>query len=381
VDPLRLLFVVTEDWYFLSHRLPMARAARDLGFDVHVATRVVHGGDAIRAEGFTVHEIPFARGRLSPLAALKAVRAIQKVQRAIKPVISHHVALQASVLASLAAFGRDIVCLNALTGFGYAFTSDEAKARILRPVLSRVLRILLAHGDNVALVQNPDDFATLSTLGIPSARIETIAGSGVDLERFVPSAEPNQPITLGFAGRLLRDKGVHTLVAAHQLAQGQVPSLRLEIAGEPDHANPTSISSDVLEEWRRLPNLTLCGHVPDVSKFWLGIHIAILPSRREGLPKSLIEAAASGRPMIATDVPGCREVVLHEVTGLLVPADDVGALASAIAHLALSPQLRERYGQAARSLAVAKFGAPSIAKQVGALYQRLARSHGRDEGR
>lgn len=381
MDPLRLLFVVTEDWYFLSHRLPMARAARDLGFEVHVATRVVNGGGAIRAEGFTVHEIPFARGRLSPLAALKAVRAIQKVQSTIKPVISHHVALQASVLASLAAFGRDIVCLNALTGFGYAFTSNETKARLLRPVLAGVLRVLLAHGDNVALVQNPDDFKTLSTLGIPSARITTIAGSGVDLERFLPSAEPDGPITLGFAGRLLRDKGVHILVAAHQLAQRNVPSLQLEISGEPDHANPTSISSDILDEWRRLPGLTLRGHVSDVSKFWPGIHIALLPSRREGLPKSLIEAAACGRPMIAADVPGCREVVLHEITGLLVPADDVGALATAITKLALSTLLRERYGLAARALAVAKFGAPSIAKQVGDLYQRLASAHERDARR
>ncbi len=370
--PLRLLFVVTEDWYFLSHRLPMARAARNLGFEVHVATRVVAGGNAIRAEGFILHEVPFARGTLSPLAALKAVGAIRRIQREVKPAISHHVALQASVLASLAALGHDVVCLNALTGFGYAFTSDDPKARLLRAVLARVLKLLLVHGENVALVQNPDDFATLIGLGIPAERIRTIAGSGVDLERFAPTPEPAEPIVIGFAGRLLRDKGVHTLVAAHQIARRQMLSLQLEIAGEPDGANPTSIAPEVLDEWRRLPGVGLRGQVANIARFWCGVHIAVLPSRREGLPKSLIEAAACGRPMIAADVPGCREVAIHDVTGILVPADDVAALAAAITRLSESRELRKQYGMAARELAVGKFGAPAIAKQVGALYQHLS---------
>lgn len=351
----------------------MARAARDLGFEVHVATRVVAGGDAIRAEGFVLHEVPFARGRLSPLAALKAVRAIHQIHREVKPAISHHVALQASVLASLAALGRDVVCLNALTGFGYAFTSDDPKARLIRPVLARLLKILLVHGENVALVQNPDDFATLIGLGIPAERVRTIAGSGVDLERFAPSAEPAEPIVIGFAGRLLRDKGVHTLVAAHQSARHQLLSLRLEIAGEPDGANPTSIAPEVLDKWRRLPGVSLRGQVADIAQFWRGVHIAVLPSRREGLPKSMIEAAACGRPMIAADVPGCREVVVHDVTGIVVPADDVAALAVAIRWLSESRELRKQYGIAARELAVRKFGAPAIAKQVGALYQHLSK--------
>ena len=373
MDQPRLLFVVTEDWYFLSHRLPMARAARELGFAVHVATRVDKGAEAIRAEGFFLHEVPFARGKLSPLAALRAVRAIRAIHRKVRPAISHHVALQASVLASVAALGRDVICLNALTGFGYAFTSDEPKARMIRPVLASVLRLLLAHGGNVALVQNPDDLTTLLSLGIPATRIETIAGSGVDLDRFKPSPEPALPVRVGFAGRLLRDKGVHTLVAAHQLARRDVPDLQTEIAGVADSANPTSIGSSVLAGWERIPGITLHGHVSDVSLFWPAVHIAVLPSRREGLPKSLIEAAACGRPMIAADVPGCREVVLHDQTGLLVPVDDAGALAQAIVVLATSPELRAKYGGAARDLAAARFGAVSIANQVGALYQRLER--------
>ena len=373
MDKPRLLFVVTEDWYFLSHRLPMAHAARELGFEVHVATRVVNGGDAIRSHGFVLHEVPFERGQLSPLAALRTIRAIRRLHREIQPVISHHVALQASVLASLAALDRDIVCLNALTGFGYTFTSNTAKARALRPVLGGLLRLVLARPGNVALVQNPDDHATLRSLGIPAARIATISGSGVDLSRFAPSAEPVGPVTIGYAGRLLFDKGVHTLVAAHEQARVRRRDLRLELAGGPDPANPTSVPESELARWRTLPGVTLHGPLADVARFWSGVHIAVLPSRREGLPKSLIEAAACGRPLIATDVPGCREVVIHERTGLLVPVDDAPALARAIETLAADPALRASYGAAARELAEAKFGADSIAAQIGALYGSLAK--------
>ena len=362
----RLLFVVTEDWYFLSHRLPMARAAQQLGFEVHVATRVVNGAAAIRAEGFTLHEVAFARGQLSPVAAAQTVLRLRAIHREVQPVIAHHVALQASVLGSVAALGRDVACINALTGFGYAFTSTTPKARALRPVLSGVLRLVLARADNVALVQNPDDKATLLALGIPESRIRLIAGSGVDLQRFAPTPEPPLPIAVGFAGRLLFDKGIHTLIAAH------VPGTTLEIAGDADAANPSSVPAAQLAEWNR-DGVRFHGHVSDVAKFWASVHIAVLPSRREGLPKSLIEAAACGRPLIAADVPGCREVVIPDRTGLLVPVDDPVALRGAIAKLASSPELRARYGAAARQLAVETFGSESIAAQVGALYRELAR--------
>jgi hypothetical protein len=163
---LRLLYVVTEDWYFLSHRLPMARAARDAGFDVHVATRVVDGAQAIEAEGFTLHPVPFARGRLDPLATLRTVRALRAVYRSVAPDIAHHVSLQSAVLGSLAALGRNVACVNALTGLGYTYTSGGAKALLLRPVLSALLRFLLNRPRQTVLVQNPDDFEGMRSLGI-----------------------------------------------------------------------------------------------------------------------------------------------------------------------------------------------------------------------
>src|SRR5690349_24194224 len=175
----RLLYVVSEDWYFLSHRLPMARAARNVGYEVHVATRVVHGASAIEAEGFKLHPIPFTRGRIAILSALKTIFALRRIHRDIKPVLAHHVALQSSVLGSLAAIGQHTALVNALTGFGFTFISNSIKARLLRPVVIFLLRFLCMRDKNVALVQNPDDRDALISLGITANHIALIPGSGV----------------------------------------------------------------------------------------------------------------------------------------------------------------------------------------------------------
>ncbi|MSP47517.1 MAG: glycosyltransferase family 1 protein [Xanthobacteraceae bacterium] len=368
---MRLLYVVTEDWYFLSHRLPMARAAREAGFEVHVATRVVDGAAAIRAEGFTLHPVSFMRGRLSPLGTLATIRALRRVHRAVAPAIAHHVSLQCAVLGSIAAWGRPVSGVNALTGLGYTFTSGNAKALLLRPVLSALLRLLLNRPEKTVLVQNSDDRAGVLSLGIVPERIALIAGSGVDIEALQPHPEPQGPPTVAFVGRLLADKGIHTLIQAQRLLRQRGSNVELLIAGTPDPANPASVSEQDAAGFGREPGITWLGHVDDISALWARAHIAVLPSRREGLPKSLLEAAACGRPMIATDVPGCREVVRPGETGLLVPFDDAAALATAIETLAASPSLRASYGAAARRLAVERFSATAIGRQTVDLYRRL----------
>ncbi len=370
----RLLYVVSEDWYFLSHRLPMARAARDSGYEVHVATRVVDGAEAIEAEGFKLHSIPFVRGRVGPFAALRTISALRRIHRNVRPVLAHHVALQAAVLGSLAVIGRRTTCVNALTGFGFTFISENIKARLLKPLIVFLLRFLCMRGKNVALVQNPDDRDALLSLGIAADHIAVIPGSGVDVERLQPSPEPEGTPTVAFVGRLLEDKGIRSLVAAIRLLQERGTAVSLLIAGDMDPANPTSVKATELDEWIRSLGITWVGHVNDISAVWAKSHIAALPSRREGLPKALLEAAACGRPMIATDVPGCREIVIADKTGLLVPLDDRNALADAIGTLAASPDLRTRYGGAARILAVEKFSATAIGRQTVQLYDRLVTS-------
>lgn len=368
---MRLLYVVTEDWYFLSHRLPMARAARAAGYEVHVATKVADGAAAIAAEGFVLHPVPFARGTLSPIASLAAIRALRRIHRTVRPAIAHHVALQSAVLGMIAALGRPVACVNALTGLGYMFTSGSRKARWLRPVMGPLLRLLFDRRNCVALIQNPDDRDGLLALGISARRIALIPGSGVDTETLQPLPEPDGPLSIAFVGRLLDDKGIRTLVGAHRLLRQSGANIELLIAGTPDPANPSSVTEDEAQGWSREPGIHRLGHVDDIAALWARAHIAVLPSRREGLPKSLLEAAACGRPMVATDVPGCREIVRHEESGLLVPVDDAEALAAAIATLAGSPERRARYGAAARRLVVEKFAADAIGRQTVELYLML----------
>jgi glycosyltransferase involved in cell wall biosynthesis len=367
----RLLYVVTEDWAFLSHRLPMARAAREAGFEVHVATRISDGEAAIEAERFILHPIPFARGSLSPAATLSTVAALRRVHREVAPALTHHVALQACVLGMLASLGRPCACVNAFIGLGYLFTSETGKARAVRTVVGSLLRFLINRKNSIALVQNSDDMAALLSLGIGKNRIALIPGSGVDVNRFTPLAEPIGAPTFGFVGRLLDDKGVRTLVAAHRLLRRRIPDANLLIAGTPDPANPASVTEAEAQSWNDHAGITWLGHVADIAAFWAKVHVAVLPSRREGLPLSLMEAAACGRAMIASHVPGCREIVLHEQTGLLFAVDNAVALADAMERLITDPQLRGRCAAAARERVVQKFAAQIIGQQIVELYRTM----------
>jgi len=367
----RLVYVVSEDWYFLSHRLPMARAAREAGFEVHVATRIVEGREKIAAEGFRPHHIPFARGRLSLPASLATIRALRRLHRELRTDIVHHVSLQPTVLGQVATRGLDIGSVNALTGLGFAFASATAKAALVRTALRAVLRRLLNRPRTVVIVQNDDDRRALRRLGIRDDHIGLIAGSGVDIRRFRPLPEPDGPFTVAFVGRLLEDKGIRILVEAHRILRARGLAVRLLIAGLPDAANPASISPREVGDWDIEPGIHWLGHVKDISTVWAEAHVAVLPSRREGLPLSLLEAAACGRALIATDAPGCRDVVRPGTTGLLTPLDDAAALADAIAWMDSHPDDRRRFGAAARTMAEQEYAAGLIGQEAVAVYQRL----------
>lgn len=368
-----LLYLVTEDWYFLSHRLPMAVAAQRANYDVHVAAHVNRDEDAgaIRGHGFTLHPLAWRRGSLNPLNLLRIVLGVRRLYLELAPDLVHHVALQSALVGSLAAAGLPMKRVNALAGLGYGFASDSLKARCLRLLVAPIARVLLDHSHSVVLVQNPDDRAAIETLGVAPERVSIVPGSGVDVDGLTPLPEPSAPITVAFVGRLLHDKGLSTLMDAHGLTVERGLDIRLLVAGERDPANPASVTETEVERWRRQPGVEFLGHVADIRAVWARAHIAVLPSRREGLPKSLLEAAACGRPLIASDVPGCREIARSGINALVVNADDATALAEAIAKLASDEVLRRRFAAQGRALVEREFSDQRVGTDIVALYDRL----------
>jgi glycosyltransferase involved in cell wall biosynthesis len=366
---LKLLFLVTEDWYFCSHRLPVARAARDGGLAVAVATRVRDHGEQIRGEGFALHPLDWKRSGDGFLGGLRALREIVRLYRRENPDIVYHVALKPVLFGGIAvrlAFPPHLTpsVVSAVMGLG---TSAAAPWR--RRVLGWALRLAAGHG--VVIVQNPEDRAALVRFGFAPSRITLVRGSGVDTEHFA-ALPPPPNCTVALVGRMLRSKGVFEAVAAIRSLRAEGMAIDLLLAGASDPDSRDSLSEAELAALAREPGITWLGHVVDVREVWRRAAIAVLPSSYgEGVPKSLLEAASCGRPIVASNMPGCREVVVPGETGLLVPAHDVPALAKAIAALAGDPKLRARLGAAGRARVVAEFSEGAIAEQTLALLRSV----------
>jgi glycosyltransferase involved in cell wall biosynthesis len=372
----KLIFLVTEDWYFWSHRLPMARAARDAGFDVGVATRVDLHGDRILAEGFSLHRLNWSRGSLSVLQFARAVGEVASIYRREKPDIVHHVALKPVIIGSLAArLQRVQHVVNALAGLGHLFAADEFKSRLLRLLLGPLLKFALKRRGTVVLLQNNDDRALLTRLGYCNSNALVIRGSGIDLDHFQPLPTEDRPIvTAAFVGRIIEIKGVRVLMSAHQRLREKGVRLKLLLAGAPDVENIGAISSDEVAGWAKEPDVEWLGHVDDVRHVWSRADIAVLPSiGGEGLPKSLLEAAACGRPIIATDVSGSREIAIAGRNAILVPPNDAEALSDALERLAASRELRELFGRESRRLVESDMAQDRVARDVVKLYHSLTK--------
>jgi len=369
----RIAYVVTEDWYFTQHRLYMARAARDAGFEVHVLTRINTGAQAIAREGFVAHSLSWQRRSTSPLRVASSVVEIRRLLKRIRPNLVHNVAVKPSLLGSVACAGLGrIGIVNSITGLGSTFVRTSPGWRMLQSGLRRAFALLFNRPQTVVVVQNPDDWSVLVKAGVRPEKLVLIPGSGVDTNRLQPLPEPELPVRIGYAGRMLEDKGLRVLIQAVQLARQQHGAIELVLAGAPDPENPSALPVSEIETWAQLPGIRWLGHVGDIRSVWAQCHIAVLASRGgEGLPKSLLEAAALGRPMIATDVPGCREITLHGETGLLVPPGAAAPLADAIVTLARDAEMRRRMGRAARALAVERFSAEDIGRQTVDVYRSL----------
>lgn len=377
----KLLFLVTEDWYFCSHRLPIARAARDAGFAVTVATRVADHGDVIRAEGFDLVPLSMKRANSNPLREILSLIEITQVYRRTRPDIVHHVAVKPALVGSLAARLAGVPrMVNAIAGLGYVFASDSLKAKILRPLISLGFRALLNGRHSRVIVQNPDDQRLLVQRRLVAPeRMTLIKGSGVDLARFHPRPEPKtgpaDPPVAALVSRMIWDKGIGVLVEAARILKARGVALRVVLAGRPDPENPAAIAADQLRAWQNEGIVEWDGFCDDVAGLWARSHIAVLPSwYGEGVPKSLLEAAACGRPLVAVDGPGLREIVLDGATGILVPPRNAVALADALQRLAEDEGLRNRLGQAARGLTEREFGEATVIRDTLELYQTLLKA-------
>ena len=367
-----ILYVVTEDWYFLSHRLPMARAAKEAGYEVHVATRIKDGKAAIEQEGFVPHALNWSRGSLSPLGSFSAVLELRRLIRTLRPGILHNVSLKPVLLGGTASLGfSGTAVVNSLTGLGTLFIGEARVSGATRKAVRYALSRLLRRARSRTMVQNPDDAAFVLGLGVPSDTVILIPGSGVDTKKLTPLPEPPPPVTAAYVGRMLADKGVLTLIDAFSRLAKRGVALQLLLAGDTDKENPGSLAPEQLREFASLYGIHWLGHVADIREVWARANFAVLASRREGLPKSLLEAAACGRAMVATDAPGCREIAIEGETALTVPVDDAAALADAMARLAGDPKMRQRFAANARALVEAKFSAEAIGRQTVALYESL----------
>lgn len=370
----RLLFLVTEDWYFWSHRAGLARAARDAGWEVHVATRVNGHGERIRAEGFVLHPLSWKRSSRNPLKELAAIAEIHRLYRRVRPQLAHQVALKAVLYGSIAAWmARTPAVVNAMAGMGSVFSSESRStfARALRPLVTAAFRFLLDRPDHVLVVQNEDDAALFRDRGLVRAeRLRLIPGMGVDTTLFHPCPEPQDgPVIATVVARMLWEKGIgETVEAARILRRRGVPVV-VRLVGAPDLENPNSVPPETLEAWRAEGVVEVMGPRSDIPAVWAESHIAVLAtSYREGMPRSLLEAAACGRPLVTTDAPGCRELMADGALGLSVPRRDPVALADAIERLARDPDLRRAKGAEARRRMETVYGDGPILAAFLALY-------------
>ena len=368
--PLKLLFVVTEDWYFVSHRLPLAVAAQAAGFEVAVATREGRQADVVRTAGIRLIPFELSRRGGNPL---REVLALWRLYRREQPDLVHHVALKPVMLGALAAWlARVPAQVNAVAGLGWLFTSSSGIVRLARPVLRRMLAQLLNQSQSLTIVQNPEDRALLARSGVAATRLRLIRGAGVDVQIFYPVVPPPAPVCIALVARMLWDKGVGEFVKAAQRLTEAGVNARFILVGDPDPANPAAVPAAILRGWHGQHGVEWWGRREDMPAVMQKMHIACLPSfYGEGLPKSLLEAAACGLPIITSDAPGCREIVQEGVNGLLVPVRDVDALVVALRKLIDDPGLRLRMGEQSRLLVETAFSLELVLAQTLAVYREL----------
>jgi glycosyltransferase involved in cell wall biosynthesis len=368
-----LLFVVNVDWFFLSHRLPIAIEARKAGFDVHIATGITDKRNVLEEYGLKIHPLELKREGLGPLNAVQFILEFRQILKSIKPDLVHLVTIKPVLLGGLVGrYMRVPAIVSAVSGLGYVFIADGLIARFRRWIVNNVYRIALGHPNQVVIFQNPDDRDALkSAAALPGTKTEMIRGSGIDLNQYALQPEEGCIPVVLFPARLLADKGIIEFIYAARSLRIKGVQARFVLVGFLDSANPSSVSQAQLDEWVSEGVVEYWGYKNDMPQVISSASLVVLPSYREGLPKVLLEAAACGRAVVTTDVPGCRDAIEPGVTGLLVPVRDVENLALAIERLLVNTEERTAMGLAGRQLAEREFDVSAVVNKHLTIYQRL----------
>jgi glycosyltransferase involved in cell wall biosynthesis len=369
----KILLVANTDWYLYRYRLSLARFLRGRGLEVALVSPGGEFAPFFTAEGFRWLEWRVRRQSVNPLGELGAVFVLALLLRRERPALIHLHTIKPVLYGSLASWLVGVrAVVRSITGRGYVFLGQDRRARLLRPLVSVLYRLLLAGKGGTAVFENAADRQYfLDQKLVRPAGAHLIEGVGVDVDYYRPLPEPaGTPVVL-LASRLLWDKGVGTLVEAARLLHTRM-DVRVALAGEPDEGNPASIPVETLHGWRAEGVVEWWGWQYDMRAAYAACHLVTLPSLGEGLPTTLLEAAACGRPLVATDVPGCRDVVQDGLNGLLVPPGDAPALAEVLERLLRDPGLRRRMGAAGRHRVEERFADQCINTQTLEIYRALA---------
>jgi len=372
----RLLFVMNDSTYFISHRLPVAVAAKAKGFEVHVATPPGKSTREIQNAGLILHEIPLSRSGKNPVKELKSLLSIYRLMRTLQADVIHLVAIKPVIYGGLMArLVKVSSVVAAISGLGTVFIARNFHARFVRAGVNHLYRLALKHANLKVIFQNPEDRKFLVQIGACSpSQTALIRGSGVDLLAYKSLPETNDNVVVVMISRLLKDKGVLEFVAAAKILKSAGIKAQFLLIGEPDPGNPTFINESLLELWRNEGHVQILGFRENIAQLMAQANIVVLPSYREGLPKVLVEAAACGRAVITTDTPGCRDAIENMKTGLLVPVRDANALALAMQQLIENPDLRQQFGKAGRELAEREFAIEKIVADHLKIYNELEAS-------
>lgn len=370
---MRIFFVINDDAFFYSHRLPIGLAAKEKGWEVFVLSKNCGKKDELVKLGFNYIDIPFTRSASNPLHELKCTYLISKAIRKYKPDVVHNVTWKGCVWGSLAAkWAGHTRVVNALSGLGYAFT--DSRKGVLNRIMQLLLRLSFKSKSFACIFQNPDDLAWFkSKKYCLDGNIYLIKGSGIDLNDYSFTPAPNKErLELLFPARMLKDKGLIELIDACKLLKGKYESrIHLSLVGKCDPANPAGMTEEELKGLLMPGYIDWLGFSSDMKSLYRKSDIVVMPSYREGLPKSLIEACAIGRPIVTTNVPGCKECVDDGYNGFLVPAKESESIAAALETLITNYSLRKRMGENSRKIAERDFSIDDVVKKHFEIYQRL----------